>query len=149
MTTTKKDPEGVNTKKDQHEKRTGSGQHEKRTESGQHEKGTGSGQHEKRTGSGHHEKRSGSGHHEKRTGSDPWPLTFDSWPLTFDLNTKTGFLNYYIDKITLHAKFQFFPESRFRVTAFYVIQNSHWLTVCKVFGTQPNSPFLLFFWKHD
>ena len=55
----------------------------------------------------------------------------------------------YIDKVTLHAKFQFFPKSRFWVTAFYVIQNSHWLTVCKVFGTQPNSPFLLFFWKHD
>ena len=23
------------------------------------------------------------------------------------------------------------------------------LTYCKVFGTQPNSPYLLFFWKHD
>ena len=28
-----------------------------------------------------------------------------------------------------------FPKSRFWVMAFYVIQNSHWLTVCKVFGT--------------
>ena len=50
--------------------------------------------------------------------------------------------NVYIDKITPHAKFQFFPKSCFWVTAFYVIQNSHWLTVCKVFGTQPNSPYL-------
>ena len=70
MTTTKKDPEGVNTKKDQHEKRTGSGQHEKRCGSGQHEKETGSGQ------------------HEKGTGSDPWPLTFD-------LNTKKAYINYW------------------------------------------------------
>ena len=43
----------------------------------------------------------------------------------------------------------FFPKSRFWATAFFVIHNPHWLTVCKVFDTQPNSPYLLFFWKHD
>ena len=104
MTTTKKDPEGVNTKKDQHEKRTGSGQHEKRSGSGQHEKETGSGQHEKGNGNGQHEKRTGSFQHEKRTGSGQhekgnrkWPVTFypltrDLWP--FDPTYKKDPLNY-------------------------------------------------------
>ena len=42
-----------------------------------------------------------------------------------------------------------FSKKPFWAAALFVIKNSHWLTVCKGFGTQPNFPYLLFFWKHD
>ena len=55
----------------------------------------------------------------------------------------------YIDRTTLHVRFQFFPKSCFWPALFFVFKNPHWLTVGKVFGTQLNSLQLLFFWKHD
>ena len=45
--------------------------------------------------------------------------------------------------------FIFFQKAVFGQRYFFVFKNPHWLTVCKVFDTQPNSLQLLFFWKHD
>ena len=59
-----------------------------------------------------------------------------------NFNLKEG--NVYIDRTTLHAKFQFFQKKHFWSALFFVFKNPHWLTVCKVFGTQPNSLQLLF-----